>query len=1142
MAVTDTGWLSCGTGSSTGSGDGNWASTSNITADDGSEASVSLGKNDDSNTLIASNFGANVGGTIIGIEVRIQRRASGSNDINYNKIRLYNGSSEVGDNKALSGKWGTSEATDTVGGSSDLWAASLTPAQINSSDFGVRIITQHDSSNNTRTSYIDFVEVKIYYDAAIDISANTDNLTLTTYAADVSDGFIPVNANTDALTLTEYPATVSDGWFRVYPETVDLILTEYAATIGFDTGTIVGDTGWVAASSAGETGSVWSGETNIYSDDTSYASTTESLASQTESAYYLYGSNFGLSVPTGATITGVETRIIGYADMTSLNGASGYVYIQDGTSWSSTSYFVDQTSFYSDQTHDNGGSSDLWGLSLTPALVNSSNFKVGFRSYNKSSYGAGNSKIQIDQVLVKVHYAYEKPEGQVDCRPPHDLKLIAHGADIDGTPTTVIDSGWHYPSVASAIGSSVSNLANVEGDDGQYATSVSRDIFSTLNATTVTFDEFGFSIPNNSIITGIQYNVTGKNSSGGTVENLDMYIVGNSITSANKVELAAEGWNSTSDTSHTYGGENDTLGGVDTDYDDVKDRNWASADINHNDFGIYIDIFADTDFTAQFDNVAIRVWYIEPPPIVIEANTATLTLTEYAATVELKTGETITIDSAASVTLTTNDVNINAATTIPVDASSITITALDANINAAEVITTDTASITLNALDANVDAATTIAVDTAVITLAALDVNINQAEGISVDVASVSITSLDVNINAEEYITTDTASITITALDANVDAATTIAVDTASITLATNDVKVNETLPVAVVDITISALDVNINAEDYITTDAASITISGLDVVVNAADTITIDTTSITLTTFDANVNAAEVLPVDTASITITAYDVGLLEGEVVDVDTASITITGLDVAVIADEAVSIDTASITITGQDANVNASETIAIGTSVITITALNTTVIADYVIGVNTATVAVSGLDVAVIADEAVPVDVASIAISGLDVVVNEGEIVFTDTASITLTALDINLNEGEVLFVDTTSITLTAYDINLNEGEIIFVDTGAITINGLDVAVIANEVIFIDTTAITINTPNLTVRVSRSSFTIECYTEAYVDGQLTSALVDSIEITQTQLNTSITEQHNTFTLDEDENALSLTNNENTIMIG
>ena len=105
------------------------------------------------------------GATIDGIEVRKFRRASSSSrEFHDNAIYLRRSTGQAGENKALSGNWGTTAVTDYHGGFTDLWGAAWTRDDIIHPDFGVDISIGENGTGYRAEIY--YVQVRVHYTPA----------------------------------------------------------------------------------------------------------------------------------------------------------------------------------------------------------------------------------------------------------------------------------------------------------------------------------------------------------------------------------------------------------------------------------------------------------------------------------------------------------------------------------------------------------------------------------------------------------------------------------------------------------------------------------------------------------------------------------------------------------------------------------------------------------------------------------------------------------------------------------------------------------------------------------------------------------------------------------------------------------------
>jgi hypothetical protein len=92
--------------------------------------------------------------TIQGITAEVERSASVGGVITDQSVRIVKGGSITGDSRASGSTWPTSDAYQTYGGSSDLWGESWTPADINSTGFGLAVVPQTTSSAQARVDHI----------------------------------------------------------------------------------------------------------------------------------------------------------------------------------------------------------------------------------------------------------------------------------------------------------------------------------------------------------------------------------------------------------------------------------------------------------------------------------------------------------------------------------------------------------------------------------------------------------------------------------------------------------------------------------------------------------------------------------------------------------------------------------------------------------------------------------------------------------------------------------------------------------------------------------------------------------------------------------------------------------------------------
>lgn len=172
------------------------------------------------------------------------------------------------------------------------------------------------------------------------------------------------------------------------------------------------DTGWTfpgtAATTANDpgpyTGFSYSNPDNIKLDDAADAQAVGSKFDATgpEAGVELIATNFGFAIPTGSIITGVEAKIEGRAP-NNLPGELAYL-------GNSTFIGTEKTNGWTTLTTTNttyifGSSTDLWGATLTPAIVNGSNFGWIHMIYDDTNP----LEMYIDYMQIKVYYIESAP-------------------------------------------------------------------------------------------------------------------------------------------------------------------------------------------------------------------------------------------------------------------------------------------------------------------------------------------------------------------------------------------------------------------------------------------------------------------------------------------------------------------------------------------------------------------------------------------------------------------------------------------------------------------------------------------------------------------------------------------------------------
>jgi Tfp pilus assembly protein PilX len=165
--VTMTGTSTTNGTRSAGAGAG-WTTPGNIGASDNLKATASLAAGAQSANLDATSFGFAIptGSTITGITASVEHGASASNYIGDVDVYLLKSGSPTGiTDHATTPDWGSADAIRTYGTSTDLWGTTWTAADINASNFGLRLKVDNDAPG-TITANVDHVQLTVYYQLA----------------------------------------------------------------------------------------------------------------------------------------------------------------------------------------------------------------------------------------------------------------------------------------------------------------------------------------------------------------------------------------------------------------------------------------------------------------------------------------------------------------------------------------------------------------------------------------------------------------------------------------------------------------------------------------------------------------------------------------------------------------------------------------------------------------------------------------------------------------------------------------------------------------------------------------------------------------------------------------------------------------
>lgn len=146
----------------------------------------------------------------------------------------------------------------------------------------------------------------------------------------------------------------------------------------------------------------WTNPSNVQYSDDIYS--TISLSGISNLSHDLLTTNYGFSIPSGATINGIIVEVEkknvpdglgGQTDDTSAKMIKGGTITGNNKAiagnWSTTESFVSY-----------GASNDLWGTSWTYTDINASNFGFAFQVTGSGTLGRGNP--HVDNIRITVYY------------------------------------------------------------------------------------------------------------------------------------------------------------------------------------------------------------------------------------------------------------------------------------------------------------------------------------------------------------------------------------------------------------------------------------------------------------------------------------------------------------------------------------------------------------------------------------------------------------------------------------------------------------------------------------------------------------------------------------------------------------------
>lgn len=357
----------------TGADSNSWGTMSNVAASDDNYSACSIGKNEVSDFFNAKNFGFSIpaNATIDGITVRIETKSSATNTLKDQTIQLLVGGSRSGDNKAISDYYPTSDITRDYGGDSDKWGLNISPSDINSSDFGISI--QYYADGGSATAYIDYIAIQVSYTGGGNYTTTHDTKVITSSS---------IEEIYDSETCVSY-----QGGNEV-------------THIGTFAGNEQLDNDEIMNFAANSEETKQCEDNNVYI----YAWTSRPVNGNT---YYAVFNNFDFCIPEDATINGVKAKIR-QAKYSDTQDIAEYAFkLRKNSTLSNnkadTNHHISDVYTNSYENRIVGGENDTWGLTLTPADINDTDFSLLIK-YTVIDNGDAVYYSIIDCVTLTIYY------------------------------------------------------------------------------------------------------------------------------------------------------------------------------------------------------------------------------------------------------------------------------------------------------------------------------------------------------------------------------------------------------------------------------------------------------------------------------------------------------------------------------------------------------------------------------------------------------------------------------------------------------------------------------------------------------------------------------------------------------------------
>jgi len=148
----------------------------------------------------------------------------------------------------------------------------------------------------------------------------------------------------------------------------------------------------------------WTNPTYIFSSDNNRA---RAALAKGVISYYLQATGFGFNIPSDAVINGIYVEVERSISEATTYTKDNSIKIIQGGSISGTDHLDTSVTWpanNADAYKAYGSSTDLWGLTWTPAQINASNFGVAVQAKNTKTSAAYTNTAQVDHIRITVYY------------------------------------------------------------------------------------------------------------------------------------------------------------------------------------------------------------------------------------------------------------------------------------------------------------------------------------------------------------------------------------------------------------------------------------------------------------------------------------------------------------------------------------------------------------------------------------------------------------------------------------------------------------------------------------------------------------------------------------------------------------------